>query len=110
MEDFAFKEIELTDDTGKVVVVLEDIGEGWNGDYNPEDPDDTPLVRFSVLEKDGEVYLPVDDASYCTQLSIFTNREQLEAIARSILAEVAPEVLAGNSVKRLCERLSWINV
>ena len=27
-----------------------DIGEGWNGDYDPDDPDDTALLRFDVLE------------------------------------------------------------
>ena len=55
-----------------------DIGEGWNGDYDPDDPDDTALLRFDVLEltnihglfSDSPVmeWEVLDDASYCTQM------------------------------------------
>ena len=37
-----------------VSVELEDIGEGLSGDYDPNDKDDIPLLRFTVL-KDGRV-------------------------------------------------------
>ena len=60
-----------------------DIGEGWSGDYNPDDPTDTPLLRFDVLEltkveglfsDSPELEWEVlDDASYCTQMPADTS-------------------------------------
>ena len=105
--------IEITDDIeGRVRVTLEYIGEGYEGDYDPTDPDDSPLVRFSIDERElgTEYWEAVDDSSYCTTIPITTPREQLESVARSILAEVQEPVLAGHSIKKLCERLSWIEV
>ena len=53
-------------------VEWEDIGEGICGDYNPEDPDDHPLLRFSVsILLDGQ-WEAVEDASYCTQMPVDT--------------------------------------
>lgn len=52
MKNEAFEEMELVD--GKYRIVWEYIGEGWDGDYNPEDESDTPLLRFSCDEKEGE--------------------------------------------------------
>jgi hypothetical protein len=108
-----FEELALTDKLeGRVRVTLEYIGEGYNGDYNPEDSEDEPLIRFTVDKREpgADYWEAVDDASYCTQLSIFLPRQQLESIARSILAEVTDPVLSGYSIKKLCERLSWIEV
>ena len=48
-----------------VSVELEHIGEGFDGDYDDTNPDDKPLLRFTVLLNDSQV----DDASYCTALS-----------------------------------------
>ena len=36
------------------------------GDDDPDDPDDTPLLRFSVL-RNGE---QIDDGSYCTRMPV----------------------------------------
>ena len=93
-----------------VRVELEDIGEGRSGDYDAEDPDDVPLMRFTVLklEKDGS-WEPVDDASYCTQIPAYTSPADMERLAQLILVSVEDAVLAGKSVKKRCEELSWIN-
>jgi hypothetical protein len=35
----------------QVKIELEWIGEGLDGDYNPGNPNDVPLLRFSVYKK-----------------------------------------------------------
>lgn len=89
-----------------IKVVLEHIGEGINGEFDPEDPNDVPLIRFTIY-KDGE---QVDDASYCTNLSIHEDRLQLEEIAMEILGCVYLPLLHGQSIKKMCEKLSHIEV
>jgi len=101
-KEVAFEEIVVTRE--EVSVVLEYIGEGYCEEYNPKDPKDEPLVRFTVY-KDGE---QMDDASYCTTISIRTDRKKLEKVAETIMDEVWPEIVAENSIKKLCENLSHI--
>lgn len=110
MKEPCFKEIQAYDKSRRVRVTLEYIGEGYSGDYDPDDPEDCPLIRFSVDQRElGTKYWEsVDDASYCTCLPIDLPRNQLKSVARAILAEVAHPIHSGYSIKKLCERLSWI--
>lgn len=88
-----------------VAVELEDIGEGLSGDYDPSDPYDVALLRFTVL-LNGE---QVEDASYCTRIPADTDSITQATLAATILEQVIEEVLCGHSIKRLCEELSWID-
>ena len=88
-----------------------DAGEGICGDYNPEDPDDIPLLRFDIYKKEGEDWVEVDDASYCTRMPV---KENLEILTRSlyIIFKEYNNVLKDDpdaSVKKLGESLSWIS-
>lgn len=87
-----------------VTVELEDIGEGVQGDFNPEDPNDIPLLRFTVL-KDGE---PVDDGSYCTQIPATVKKAVRKRFENVILHRVRDAVESGASIKKICEVLSWL--
>lgn len=84
---------------GSLTAVWEYIGEGWSGDYNPDDPDDTELLRFSVYRSD----IALEDASYCTQMPVGTD----EAILRRGL-EVILDAAESSSPKRRLEELSWM--
>jgi len=86
-------------------VLFESIGEGYNGDYDPDDPKDIELLRFTVFEKKDGEWEPIDDCSYCTLFPTNTPRNIRLAAARLILDRVTDE---GVSKKKLCERLSWI--
>lgn len=101
----------IKDDT--IVAVLEDIGEGISGDYNPEDEDDVQLLRFSVYIKNEDgVYEQMDDASYCTQIPLSTPYGELARLCMIIFKEyrdVADAYKNGSSVKKLGERLSWLS-
>ena len=67
-----FKEIVLERDNKRVT--WEYAGEGYSGEYDPNDVNDDPLLRFYCSEqneKDKKWY-EMDNASYCTELPINT--------------------------------------
>ena len=89
-------------------------GEGYNGDYDPDDPNDKELLRFDIYkrrspEHEWEV---VDDASYCTYVPANTKTGLLADILMIIYKNFS-EVLEEDyeaSVKKLGEYLSWIDL
>jgi len=113
---------------GNVRVELDYIGEGFSGDYCHEDPEDEPLLRFTVLGRrraDGSrrglpndhglewgshgEWTPFSDASCCTNLpATMPEIEQRKAL-RYLMDEVFDSARDGHSIKKLCERLSWIS-
>ena len=97
-------------DNGVKVTLHDETGEGWNGDYDPSDPNDSLLLRFDVDHLvDGE-WEPVDNGSMCTGLSADISPEKANVALQIIMKEVGDPVRAGNSIKKTCERLSWIEV
>ena len=108
-----------------VKVELLQLGEGCDGDYNKEDPDDIELLRFEVsyfhpagdCDKDTyEVYnlldadwIPCADATYCTQLPVSLSSELREKTLDIIMSNVYESVSSQNSIKRVCEELSWLH-
>lgn len=100
-----------------LVMDLDDLGEGENGDYDPDDPEDTPLLRFSFYarptgagDKDGEL-MEIRDSSYCTLIDARLDFETRLACAlvvfRNIQQVVGPypdEYAQG--AKRACEEMS----
>lgn len=92
---------------------LESIGEGYCEDYNPDDPTDRELLRFDVYKVAGtdsgyEGWEPLDDASYCTQIPADLDIGEQAKLAAILFNEVCGPVIEGHSIKKLCERLSWI--
>jgi hypothetical protein len=104
-----FEEVELT--KGMVKVALVYIGEGICGEYNEEDPEDIPLMRFDVYKSDEFLsdWQEVGDASYCTQLSLNATEEEKKNCLQVIMDEVYGPLMADCSIKKICERLSWID-
>jgi len=86
------------------------LGEGRGGDCDPQDPDDEPLLRFDV-ERQGAhgQWHPVADASYCTQLNARQPEAVLDRALAYLIQGVGPEVAAGDSIKHLGEKLSWLD-
>jgi hypothetical protein len=84
------------------------LGEGADGDYDPENPDDAPLLRYDVCKKvDGE-WEPLRNGSACCQLSANEKRAALKKAAKEMLEIVSktdPQHL--NFVVQL---LSWIEM
>ncbi len=87
-----------------------DAGEGFFGDYNPENQYDVPLARFDVYVRRNDRWEAVEDASYCTLMPLTADRDIL-ARAAGFLAKEYADILADDpdaSVKKLGESLSWI--
>jgi len=111
--DAPFIEVE----NGDVQVCLEYIGEGSNGDF-VNDGKDVPLMRFCVSKKepceDGRDHPDwnwedCEDASYCTQIPVDTAPEILTKLAGIILKRVKESIDDGNSIRKLCQELSWVD-
>lgn len=103
--------LHLEYEEGGVRVCWDDIGEGICGDYNPDDPDDIPLLRFYVdIFRDGQ-WEEVEDASYCTLMPVTTPKPILDRALRYLHAEYKDALsdYPYSSVKKLGERLSWIS-
>jgi len=98
---------ELVKDT--VRIVWEYAGEGLCGEYNPDVLEDIPLYRFYVerMNEDGE-WEDVEDASYCTQVPFDTPDGILKKLLEILMDHFYEDVVAGNSVKKIGERMSWI--
>lgn len=113
---------------GNVRVELDFIGEGSSGDYHPDDPDDEPLLRFTILGRrraDGSrrglpnddglewgshgEWTPFRDASCCTALSATLPKAEQRKALRYLMDEVFDPAHQGHPIKKLCERLSWIS-
>lgn len=96
-------EIALID--GKYKVEWVNLGEGKDGDYDSNDPDDVALLRFDI-SFDGEL---MQDGSYCTLLPVDTPenilRKGLERIMDTINEECRGD---GSCSRKVFEELSWI--
>jgi hypothetical protein len=90
-----------------IKVELEDIGEGQDGDYQPDDPEDEPLLRFSFYEfsiVEGE-WQEINDTSYCTQLSANLPKHDQHLALEWLMTHFDRK-----RAKKCCERLSWVTI
>lgn len=98
-----------------MMLTWEWLDEGYNGEYDENDPDDVPLLRFTIYTREqhpteGDVgdWEQAEDCSYCTENPIDTDAVYLDDMAREILNEYRRCVLADASPKKAMERCSWI--
>lgn len=92
----------------KYRVTFENIGEGYNGDYNENDPTDQPLLRFSCEKKVGRSWEWMEDASYCTCLPDTTSKKKLEGYSKRIVKCLEDTDAKGESYRHELERFSWL--
>jgi len=111
---------------GELHIHLEYEGEGLNEEYQPDDPDDKPLLRFR-LSANGDLAKKLADegrgdyepetpenwmdvnGSYCTQIVATISIDDATALAEKMVKAAADEYALGqSSLKRICERLSWV--
>jgi hypothetical protein len=94
-----------------IMVELEHEGEGYNGDFDPADGNDKPLMRFWVYEdsEDENYGEQLENGSYCTELIADDDPEILDK-AINLIHHEAVQALAGKgSFKRTMEKLSWLH-
>lgn len=103
---------------GPVRVCFTDIGEGVSGDYNPDDPEDTPLLRVDCNVRVGLGYCGEDtdepewlypqDGSICTAIPTTTDDERLCELLGMIAKDLRKVVESDRSVKHAMDRYSWL--
>ena len=104
-----------------VKVTLTNIGEGLFGDYDENDPQDIPLLRFDVYKRydgpytvadyeagRGEYWDAIEDASYCTNMRADAPFDEAISALVVIMNEVYFFVQQDLPIKKTCERLSTI--
>lgn len=112
--DFEAPDIRIEEED--FALTLEYIGEGNDGDYDPEDDDDKPLWRFSVDQRlkpdedngftritEDNQWEALDNGSYCTQVPANCTPEEAQATARYLVEAIKCNGLG----KRFLESLSW---
>jgi len=112
MKTIEFEEISVVSKDGLVKVTLDWLGEGNDGDYQENDPEDAPLLRYDVyrLQKPGDEmdsfflddtspvsdpngeWRPVADGSYCTLLRADDPKDHLILAAQDILAAISGDI------------------
>ena len=104
----------------ELTVEWEHIGEGLQGDFDPDDPHDEPLLRFDVTiteeaaeryevfgEPGMEGWFVPDSTSYCTQVSADLPGEKQLLLLAEIAAIFYNAMVGSGSLKKTGERLSW---
>lgn len=103
----------LVEQFGKtfVRIVLQDINEGYNGDYNPEDPYDMPLLRFYGYLWDSKTQHWEDpgDCSYCTALPANLSREDGEIAVELLMQALGQKIIDGTHEAE-ARIMSWIGI
>lgn len=110
---YDFKDVDLEEVTlDGVRVVLEDLGEGFWGDYDDGDQDDEPLLRFTIysFNTDTNEWEQVEDGSYCTLLPTDLSWEHRVIVLGTILSDAYNYVVEGSSVKGIGEFMSWFDM
>lgn len=103
-----FEDLEIVD--GNVRLIWEYIGEGYSGDYDPEDPADAPLLRFSLSfrESPEAPWEELPDASYCTGLGTGTPEPVLRGFAKNIIGCLPTQDGRPSGYRRLLQEWSWL--
>lgn len=82
---------------GDLRMELEHMGEGYNGDYDEDDPDDVPLLRFAFMsrrldaplgEDDGEEWEELELGSYCIEVDAREPWDLRAALALKIFTPI----------------------
>lgn len=110
IENEEFTVIAMESETLRVEFV--DIGEGYGGDYNAEDPEDRRLMRLYALRRDQDAdnsdWEEIEDGSCCTCIPSDTKPADLAVLLAHVFATISDAIQTGASMKRSCERLSWL--
>jgi len=108
---------------GDVAVEWYNAGEGWDGDYDPDNPEDVNLLRFDFYARKDGNWITVLDASYCTQVPADTPDDVLANLLEVLMDEGEDAIqialsegdrhMYGDEIapagRRVFEELSWIS-
>lgn len=88
-----------------IKATLTHIGEGYDGDYDPSDPDDAPLYRVD-LNYTHDQY--ADNGTCCTCI-VAGRDDDYREIARRISGYAHARHLLGDSLQSIATGVSWFS-
>jgi hypothetical protein len=74
------------------LVIISHIGEGYEGDYNEEDPADKPLLRYDIYHKSNEDEV-IPDGSSCTNISTDSLSSDVKYFFKEVVLVEAEKLL-----------------
>jgi len=94
---------------GNARVEFERLGEGYFGDFDPDDPEDEELLRFETYRKDESgSWAPCRDGGYCTALPVATPLDGRQQALDMLMATLQGGI-ESDRVKHIAEMASWIS-
>ena len=100
--------LDRTAKVGDVTVTLTHIGEGYDGDYDPSDPEDAPLYRVDIT-RDGVEY-ETDGGSWCTCIVATEVNADYDDIVKRIAQYAYKRRVKGDSLDHIAQSVSWFSV
>lgn len=115
--------IDVTGDEWEPVIIYDDslkvafadIGEGYNGDYDPDNPEDAPLLRLDIMIKEpedvDEDFYDCTTFSYCTCIVANTpvkTLTKLLLLVHEAFRKAIDEEADEGQLKLLAERCSYL--
>jgi hypothetical protein len=95
------------------------VGEGLNGDYDVDDPEDKPIYRFYIQKKVehpeglGALFGPdwddVEGSTYATQIPTVIPRKMVKKVLEYFISQIE-ELSPGSNVRGIAKQLSWTEV
>lgn len=102
-----YRIFEATAVRGDVLVQFYHSGEGYEDDFDPSNPDDRPLYRFSIAHKNqDDAWEWIDKATYCTEIPCEFEGEVVQSFARQLLDLVYNPLSMGQDIRAICETAS----
>ncbi len=107
-----------------IKVRLIDEGEGVNGKFDPENPEDVPLLRFDVFtsgdldvgsghfdhaDEDGE-WFREEGGGCCTQLPATMNEDEKRQALEVLMDPIRSFLVDGVGDGKVYQRLSWASL
>lgn len=93
---------------GKVIIEWVELGEGYSGDYDPDDPEDEELLRFDAYINNHQWEEPT--YSYCTLFPVSATPEQRMAGLQYLMEHLYEPMSKKEYCRGDAERLSWISL
>lgn len=75
----------------------DELGEGFNGEYDPADPDDVELLRFTIYRNTYEhprdaTWVECEGGSWCTEIPVSTDLASRQRMLESMMTDVGRRV------------------
>ena len=94
---------------GKLRIEFHDIGEDYNGDFEPSDPDDKHLLCFDVQRVGSAGWEPMENGSYCTAMPVGTEPAIVMKRALALAYDVYDCMTQDMPIKGVCEAHSFMD-